>query len=405
VAAAAAALLVALLLPAAAFAHGPVATLDSDYLARVGHVPAGLPAKVVDGDQRMWDAGAPSIVWFWPIVMLLLCVLAARGVRRPSLDARLARGLAVVALAAVAAASCRRQLHGRSAVGAFAVIELVVILALVAWGLSLVLRARADALTLFLVALVAIGEGITLLPALLDGFVLMALPAFVARAAGVVCLGAGLGVLLLAFRIFEGSGAGGGRRGRRATVGASLLALLLAGCGSSAAPSSSLPAALVAQARPIGQGARFRPPARGTVLGACRAGLGRRYGVHVELFAADRVVLVAAGIGARGPLHWFDGRISSARCYGDLVTVEPTGVVLVRPGARLTVAALFRAWGQPLTARRLASFTGSGVRVFVGARRWPGPPGSVPLTRHAEIVLEIGPMVPPHSTYTFPPGV
>jgi hypothetical protein len=180
--------------------------------------------------------------------------------------------------------------------------------------------------------------------------------------------------------------------------------LLLAGCGSGARASSSLPAALVAQARPIGHGPRFQPPVHGPVLGRCRPGLGRRYGVHVELFAENRVVLVAAGIGTRGPLRWFDGRISSARCYGDLVTVEPTGVLLVRPGARLTVASLFAAWGQPLSRRRMASFTGSAVRVFIAGRRWAGAAGSVPLTRHAEIVLEVGPVVPPHSSYTFPPG-
>jgi hypothetical protein len=28
----------------------------------------------------------------------------------------------------------------------------------------------------------------------------------------------------------------------------------------------------------------------------------------------------------------------------------------------------------------------------------------VPLTRHAEIVLEVGPHVPSHSSYAFPPG-
>jgi hypothetical protein len=192
---------------------------------------------------------------------------------------------------------------------------------------------------------------------------------------------------------------------RRATVGASLLMVLLAGCGSGAPPSSSLPAALVAQARPIGHGPRFQPPARGVLLGRCSRGLGRRYGVHVELFARNRVVLVAAGIGTRGPLRWSEGRIASARCYGDLVTIEPTGVLLVRPGARLTVASLFAAWGQPLSARRLASFTGPAVHVFVGGRPWARAPGSVPLTRHAEIVLELGPAVPPHSGYTFPPGV
>ena len=129
--------------------------------------------------------------------------------------------------------------------------------------------------------------------------------------------------------------------------------------------------------------------------------------MHVELFAANRVVLVPAGIGTRAPRGFSAGRISSARCYGDLVTLEPTGVVLVRPGAQLLLSDLFRAWGQPLAPSRLASFSataGTQVVVFVDGRRWPGSPGSVPLTRHAEIVLEVGPYVPAHTSYTFPPG-
>jgi len=129
--------------------------------------------------------------------------------------------------------------------------------------------------------------------------------------------------------------------------------------------------------------------------------------VHVEVFAANRVVLLPAGIGTRSPRTSVTGRITSAGCYGALVTLDPTGLVLVRPGAGLTVAALFRSWGQPLTATRLASFraaAGTQVAVFVDGRPWRGAPGAVPLTRHAEIVLEVGPHVPPHASYAFPPG-
>jgi hypothetical protein len=129
--------------------------------------------------------------------------------------------------------------------------------------------------------------------------------------------------------------------------------------------------------------------------------------VHLEVFAAGSVVLVAAGIGTRPPRSYSIGRIAAAGCYGDLVTLEPTGVVLVRSGARLALSHLFRSWGQPLSPRRLASFRaprGRPVAVFVDGRRWPGQPGDVPLERHAEIVLEIGPYVPPHTAYTFPPG-
>ena len=145
----------------------------------------------------------------------------------------------------------------------------------------------------------------------------------------------------------------------------------------------------------------------GSVVGSCKSKLGARVGAHVELFAANRVVLIAAGIGTRPPLRYSAGRIASARCYGDLVTLEPTGVVLVRRGARLTLSDLFRSWGQPLSEHRLASFSaapGQSVRVFVNGRPRSGPPGAVPLSAHSEIVLEVGPRVPPHASYTFPPG-
>jgi hypothetical protein len=161
------------------------------------------------------------------------------------------------------------------------------------------------------------------------------------------------------------------------------------------------------QARPIGQGPSFHPPVRGPVVGTCDARLGPRGGVHVEVFAENRVVLVPAGIGTRPPLGFSSGRISGAGCYGALVTFEPTGVVLVRPGSSLVVADLFRAWGQPLSPDRLLSFSapdGSRVTVFVDGRPWRGAPGTVPLRRHSEIVLEVGPYVPPHASYTFPPG-
>ncbi|MGB0092895.1 MAG: hypothetical protein WBP81_10235 [Solirubrobacteraceae bacterium] len=118
-------------------------------------------------------------------------------------------------------------------------------------------------------------------------------------------------------------------------------------------------------------------------------------------------MLIPAGIGTRPPRAVSAGRISAASCFGDLVTLEPTGVVLIRPGAHLFISDLFRAWGQPLSRGRLLSFRASPgvtVAVFVCGRRWRWRPGRVPLVRHAEIVLEVGPFVPPHPAYTFPPG-
>jgi hypothetical protein len=170
---------------------------------------------------------------------------------------------------------------------------------------------------------------------------------------------------------------------------------------------ASIPRALLSEARPIGTGPRFTLPASGPVAGACQRSLGPRVGVHVEVFAANQVLLLPAGIGARRPWAKLNGRITSAGCYGALATLDPTGLVLVRPGARLTLADLFRSWGEPLSRTRVTSFeapSGTQVTVFVDGRPWHGAPTAVPLVRHAEIVLEVGPHVPPHSSYAFPPG-
>ena len=186
----------------------------------------------------------------------------------------------------------------------------------------------------------------------------------------------------------------------------------MAACGqagpSSARPASqAIPSALLSEARPIGVGPRFHPPVSGQVSGSCQPALGPRDGVHVEVFAANRVLLLPAGIGTTPPRASLDGRITAARCYGALVTLDPTGVVLVRQGAKLTLGTLFGSWGEPLSPTRLASFSAAArtaVTVFVNGKPWPGAPAAVPLTRHAEIVLEVGPRVPPHSSYAFPPG-
>ncbi|MGH2895721.1 MAG: hypothetical protein ACRDPM_20980 [Solirubrobacteraceae bacterium] len=377
------------------------------YLGR-WQVPVSVDGAKTAIAGGLYYAASPSIVWFWPILVALACVLAARRLRRPELDERVARGLAATALTGFTVAVIGQELHGRPSVSVGQEIMLAVALAFAAWGAWRLARRRHGWFTFFIIAAVAIWEGASLIAVLLDGYVLLALPSALARVAVVACLSAGVALLPVVFALAERP-----RRRLAATALVSaLVTLTLAGCGSSATPSRSpsakaIPAALIAQARPIGRAPAFHPPARGwvgTSSGPCRAGLGRRDGVHVELFAANRVALVAAGIGVRGPVTRSGGRITGAACYGDLVTLEPTGVVLARPGAGMTLGDLFRAWGRPLSARRLLSFRGP-VRVFVDGRRRPGLPQTVPLTRHAEIVLEVGPQVPPHPAYHFQPGI
>jgi hypothetical protein len=197
-------------------------------------------------------------------------------------------------------------------------------------------------------------------------------------------------------------------RRRRASVLA-IICLGLSGCGSASPPErhSSALRAVRQEARPIGRGPRFHEPVTGRVHGSCRSRLGPRADAHVEVFAANRVVLIPAGIGVHVPVTRLDGRITSARCYGDVVTLDPTGIVLVRRGTRVTLRGLFSGWGQPLSRTRLAAFpagTDRRVRIYVDGRQRRGAAAAIPLKRHAEIVLEVGPYVRPHSSFTFEGG-
>jgi hypothetical protein len=157
---------------------------------------------------------------------------------------------------------------------------------------------------------------------------------------------------------------------------------------------------------PIGMGPRYHPAARGPIPRdrsqlPCLSRLAVRYGVHLELFANGRVILVPAGIGTareHGP----------AGCSYPLRTHDPTGVISVAGSGRYTLGRFFALWRQPLARTRLLSFETSPrspVRAYLDGVRWPGELGAIPLRRHAEIVLELGPAIPPHASYRFPPGL
>ena len=97
--------------------------------------------------------------------------------------------------------------------------------------------------------------------------------------------------------------------------------IALAACGQAGPagarpPVQAIPPALLSEARPIGAGPRFHPPVTGQVSGPCQPALGPRDGVHVEVFAANRVLLLPAGIGTKPPQASLDGRITAAACYG-----------------------------------------------------------------------------------------
>jgi hypothetical protein len=114
-----------------------------------------------------------------------------------------------------------------------------------------------------------------------------------------------------------------------------------------------------------------------------------RIRVHLELFANGRVVVIPDKVGVR------------RGCRYPLRTLTPTGVVeLDRPGH--TLGDFFAVWRVPLARRRLLTFRGA-VTAYVAGKRWQGDVDAIPLTDHAQIVVEIGGYIPPHRFYLFPP--
>ncbi|MGI8430303.1 MAG: hypothetical protein ACR2OB_13620 [Solirubrobacteraceae bacterium] len=126
--------------------------------------------------------------------------------------------------------------------------------------------------------------------------------------------------------------------------------------------------------------------------------------MHLELFAHRLVLLVPAGIGIAPPQRASGAYVLSGACNYPVRTYAPTGVIVVNAGSVRTLGALFAVWGQPLGSDRLASFHGP-VLAFLDGRPWRGTPRKIPLRRHAEIVLELAGVIPPHPAYRFQPGL
>ena len=166
-------------------------------------IPVKVDGQLDSISGGLWHSDDPTIVWFWGIVVLVACVLAAWRVRRPALDWLVARLLAVTALVSVTIAALGLQLHGRPTTSVFQFVQLAAILAFVAWGFSRVLFRRPGYFTCFLIGVAALWAGGEMITTLLYGFVLISLPATLARVATVVCLGTGVGLLLLVFRLSD----------------------------------------------------------------------------------------------------------------------------------------------------------------------------------------------------------
>jgi hypothetical protein len=160
----------------------------------------GGPASITGA---LTYAPNPSVVWFWPILVALASVFAGLRVRSRTLDLRMARALAATAIVAFTVAALGEQLHGRPNVSVGQLVVLALALAFVAWAARGLVLGRLGWFGFFLIALAALFEGATLIGVLLHGFVLIALPAALARLAVAACLASGAGLVPIIFRLAE----------------------------------------------------------------------------------------------------------------------------------------------------------------------------------------------------------
>jgi hypothetical protein len=166
----------------------------------------------------------------------------------------------------------------------------------------------------------------------------------------------------------------------------------------------------------IGTGPRYRPKPAGRLAVAARPVGGlrcirdakRRFGVHLEVFARAIDVVIPAGIGVAPPRRRDGAYVRGGRCSYPARTLEPTGLIEVQEGQSLTLGEFFDVWGQPLSRKQVLTFAAREDRelsAFVDGRPWRGDPRSIPLTRHAAIVVEVGGYFPPTRRYRFPAGL
>jgi hypothetical protein len=130
---------------------------------------------------------------------------------------------------------------------------------------------------------------------------------------------------------------------------------------------------------------------------------------HLTLFVNGSPRQVPAGIGIPGaraqntPQGPF---IGSGKCFYWLHTHAADGIIHTESPIHrtYTLGNLFDEWGQPLGPNQAGPVKGHVTAIYNG-QVYQGNPRDIPLTRHAQIQLEVGtPLVAPESI-TWPSGV
>jgi hypothetical protein len=130
---------------------------------------------------------------------------------------------------------------------------------------------------------------------------------------------------------------------------------------------------------------------------------------HLTVFVNGSARQIPAAIGipgaqaqqtAQGPF------IGSGTCFYWLHTHAADGIIHIESPVQrtYTLGNFFDEWGQPLGPDQVGPATGHVVAIYNG-QVYQGNPRDIPLTKHAQIQLEVGtPLIAPESI-TFPSGL
>jgi hypothetical protein len=120
---------------------------------------------------------------------------------------------------------------------------------------------------------------------------------------------------------------------------------------------------------------------------------------HLTVFVNGTQMQIPAGIGVPNAVNSQtkgDAFVAASVCYYWLHTHAADGIIHIEsPTTRIyTLGNFFDEWGQPLTANTVGPANGL-VTAYVNGKEFSGDPGTIPLTPHAVIQLDIGaPIVP-----------
>jgi hypothetical protein len=146
----------------------------------------------------LWQSAPASILWFWPLLLLVACIPALLKLREtPRLEAQVGAGLAGIAIVSATVARLGRELYGRPTVSSWQLV-LVGTTCLIAVALA-VLYSRRDwrPVAGILIGIVALAQGLELLSTLRDGWVLAVGPSWLERTAAGLSLASGAALVVV----------------------------------------------------------------------------------------------------------------------------------------------------------------------------------------------------------------